>query len=81
MLSQRWSPCVALSAAHILLRSCLTDTAACRCEYVDDEMGNSNLEWKLSDCVADGAWCTDLDGTPFCEPSADGASAACSCDM
>lgn len=63
---------------------CLGTDYGCRCEYVDNEFGQAELMWVLSNCV-EGDYpemCrTELNGTPMCKPSADGTSAACECEM
>jgi len=63
---------------------CLGTDYGCRCEYVDNGFGQSELKWVLSNCV-EGAYAdmcrNDLGGTPLCKPNAEGTSAACECDM
>jgi len=63
---------------------CLGTDHACRCEYVDDEFGQSVLQWVLTNCVEGdyAAMCrNDLSGTPMCKVNAEGTSAACECEM
>ena len=63
---------------------CLGTDYGYRCETVNDEFGQSSLQWVLTNCV-EGDYATmcrnDLNGTPMCKPSQDGTSAACECEM
>ena len=63
---------------------CLGTDYGCRCEFVDNEFGQAELTWVLSNCV-EGAYAdmcvNDQSGTPMCKPSDDGTSAACACEM
>lgn len=63
---------------------CLDTDHGCRCEYVDNEFGQAELTWVLSNCV-EGMWADacrdDIGGTPMCKPNDDGTSAACECEM
>ncbi len=53
---------------------CMTATVSCMC-VAEDSMGATVFTWTLSDCAADGAWCTDIGGVPEC--SADNGACGC----
>ena len=77
------SSCEGACETH-MAGECLDSDHGCRCEYVDNEFGQSELKWVLSNCVVGdyADMCRDeLGGTPMCKPNAEGTSAACECEM